>query len=324
MIAFTLCANNYLPYAFSLGESLKSTNPNVRFVIGLVDKKLKDFDYLQYEVIEVKDIVAPDLLEEMAAIYSITELSTAVKPFYFKHFFDKSEESKVMYFDPDIRVYSSLENLESYLGDHDVVLTPHMLKPPLDDKDPTDRSFLATGVYNLGFVGFRKSKESEVFLDWWSEKLITQSYGGDGLFFDQLWMSYAPCFLQNVKILHDPGYNVANWNLHERVLNKTEDTFYVNSVHPLVFFHFSNYKIDRPHILAIYNTRYSVADREDLREFLSEYVDLISNYIEMVDLQLEPYYGIRKRGNKLPHEIKGIRKLLLNFFRKGERFVLRY
>ena len=68
MIAFTLCANNYLPYAFSLGESLKSTNPNVRFVIGLVDKKLEDFDYLQYEVIEVKDIVAPDLLEEMAAI----------------------------------------------------------------------------------------------------------------------------------------------------------------------------------------------------------------------------------------------------------------
>ena len=36
-IAFTICSINYLAQARTLGDSLKATNPDVRFFIGLVD-----------------------------------------------------------------------------------------------------------------------------------------------------------------------------------------------------------------------------------------------------------------------------------------------
>ena len=37
-IAFTICSLNYFSQALSLGESLKKTNPQYEFIIGLVDK----------------------------------------------------------------------------------------------------------------------------------------------------------------------------------------------------------------------------------------------------------------------------------------------
>ena len=37
-LAFTICSINYLAQAQTLGQSLQKTNPDVEFVIGLVDK----------------------------------------------------------------------------------------------------------------------------------------------------------------------------------------------------------------------------------------------------------------------------------------------
>src|ERR1017187_7472506 len=39
------------------------------------------------------------------------------------------------------------------------------------------------------------------------------------MFVDQKWINLAPCFFENVKILKQPGCNMAFWNLHERHLS---------------------------------------------------------------------------------------------------------
>jgi hypothetical protein len=44
-IIFTLCSNNYLAQAKTLGDSVKKFNPDVLFVIGLVDKLHPEIDY---------------------------------------------------------------------------------------------------------------------------------------------------------------------------------------------------------------------------------------------------------------------------------------
>ncbi len=44
--------------------------------------------------------------------------------------------------------------LADLAGEHDIVVTPHHLRPlPRDGRTPTESDFLATGIYNLGFIG---------------------------------------------------------------------------------------------------------------------------------------------------------------------------
>ena len=95
-IAFTICSINYLAQARTLGDSLKITNPEIQFFIGLVDilhgvEFDKEFTP-EYPLIEIDKIDIEDF-DEMAARYDITELNTAVKPFYFTYFFKKYPEA---------------------------------------------------------------------------------------------------------------------------------------------------------------------------------------------------------------------------------------
>ncbi len=86
-IAFTLCSNNYLAQAKTLGDSLIEHNPDYEFVIGLVDRKRDDVDYdffRPHGIIEIEEIGIPKFAE-LGKRYGIIELNTAVKPFLFQH-----------------------------------------------------------------------------------------------------------------------------------------------------------------------------------------------------------------------------------------------
>jgi hypothetical protein len=59
-------------------------------------------------------------------------------------------------------------------------------------------------------------------------------------------MIHAPCFFDGIQIFRNVGCNVAYWNLYERLLVETEQGYMVNDSSPLVFFHFSGYKLSTP------------------------------------------------------------------------------
>ena len=203
-LAFTLCSINYLAQARTLGDSLKRTNPHIRYVIGLVDRldaaqvlddKLPDFELLELHQIGI------DGLDEMCKHYNITELNTAVKPYFIRYFFEKTPQVRnVIYFDPDIIVYQPLTNLENLLEKHDIVLTPHLTTPIDDQLTPNELHHLNTGVYNLGFIALHKSPEAVDFVKWWENKLFDECKIDlcNGLFVDQHWVNFAPIFWNNV------------------------------------------------------------------------------------------------------------------------------
>ncbi len=63
---------------------------------------------------------------------------------------------------------------------HSFVLTPHMTEPlPNDGKHPQDIHVLASGTYNLGFLGISKTTTALKMLDWWNDKLFAQASGQD-------------------------------------------------------------------------------------------------------------------------------------------------
>ena len=313
-IAFTICSINYLAQARTLGDSLKATNPEIQFFIGLVDTLegiafedayIPSFPMIEIDKIEIRDF------QEMADRYNITELNTAVKPFYFTYFFKHYPEAKnVIYFDPDIIVFQPLTGLLNSLSAHKAVVTPHINTPIEDQLVPNELHHLNTGIYNLGFVAFARCEENDRFISWWEEKLRYECLIDlcNGLFVDQNWMNFLPLFVLETHLERNPGYNAAYWNLHERLFSVQQATHIVNGEHPLIFFHFSGYDPAKPDILSKYQDRFELAARPDVTPLFDLYRNsLIANgngyyrkfhcaYIK--PLPVRPYQRVRKFINK--------------------------
>lgn len=239
MIFYTSICSNYLPKAMALAESVKRHCPDARFVLCLVERDVPSvaaafpaFD----EVILAKD-AGWENFDSFMFRHSIVEASTAVKPRFIQHLLERYQsETKFVYLDPDVLVYSNLSELESLLDHESIVLCPHLLQPGNIDMEI---SSLAHGSYNLGFLAVARSQNASDFLTWWAERLFLFCYDDKsrGIFTDQKWIDLAPCFY-DVKVLKHHGYDFATWSLLGSDLRTVGDNYVVNG-DPLRFIHFS-------------------------------------------------------------------------------------
>ncbi|SHG57649.1 hypothetical protein SAMN04488109_0905 [Chryseolinea serpens] len=277
-IVFTLCSNNYLAHAKTLGDSLRATNPDVEFIIGLTDKLSPQIDYTFFEPFQIipYDAIGVDFFEEMVHQYNIIEFNTSVKPFYFEYLFQKyGADSLVYYVDPDIAVYGSFEEMNNLLLTNNFLVTPHILKPLLEPS-PFETVFLNVGVYNLGFIGMRHSETTTLFLKWWQRRLREFCYinFSKGLFVDQLWVNFIHLLFDKAYILPSPGYNMAYWNMYERKLFVSDGKYFVNtSDTPLVFFHFSGYDFSNNPLKCTKDKRseFTLENRPDVADLFKQY-----------------------------------------------------
>jgi len=251
-VVFTIIASNYLAYARVLAASLARHNPGARLhVVILDDPSLSIPGDPGFEIIRPEQLPfdPPSDFYTMAAIYDVTELCTAVKPWAFRYLFDRGA-SVAIYLDPDIEVFDSLGPLEPLTRDHGLILTPHVTVPlPQDGKRPGEGDLLLAGMYNLGFLAL-SAQTATTFLPWWGDRLRRGCLNdpAQGLFVDQRWIDFVPALFEP-EILKEPGYNVAYWNLPHRVLTRAGDRLLVNGS-PLRFFHYSGFSPRTPHLLS--------------------------------------------------------------------------
>lgn len=317
-LAFTICSINYLAQAQTLGQSLQKTNPDIEFVIGLVDRldkvnlepdKIPPFQLLEIDKINI------DCLDDMCKNYDITELNTAVKPFYFDYFFkNRKDIQNVIYFDPDIIVFDTLKSLTDSLLVKSIVITPHISSPIWDDFTTREIDHLNTGIYNLGFIGVGRSEVSYEMIDWWKERLKKDCRIDlcNGLFVDQHWINFVPLYYpDSVLIEKHPGYNMAYWNLHERSITRDGEKFLSNH-QPLIFFHYSGYQLKNPNSVSKYQNRSTFEKRPDIVPLFEYYAQQLRNNFNDYYIKIPCYYikpPVVKR-------YKRVRKFLQTPFRK--------
>ena len=254
---FTIVSCNYFHYAKTLMQSVRKVDPSSDLFVVLVDDGYDPTNYASdiFHVINFKDIPIPDR-KRMCFQYDILELNTAVKPFAIKYLFNKGYH-KVVYLDPDIFVYSPLEKTFDALEAYDAVVTPHLTKPLADKFRPADLDILKAGVYNLGFLAVQATTEVQKFIDWWAEKLVDQCRVAiaEGIFVDQKWCDFIPSFVKQVLVDHDPGMNVAYWNLKHREVRELDNSYFVGPS-PLIFFHFSGLGLNGMSLLSRHEDRF--------------------------------------------------------------------
>jgi hypothetical protein len=270
--AVTICSTNFMAKALALRESYLTFHPESDFYILIVDRKHDRFGSLAPDVniLWVEDLGIKDF-SHYAMKFDILELNTNVKPTILSSLL--LHYNKVLYLDPDIYFYGTLQPVFTDLESHSIVITPHTLTPIMDGKRPAETDFIRFGTYNLGFVGVSKCEEGFKFLEWWSKRCLEHGFYEPqrGLSTDQKWIDLAPSFFPGLKILRDPGLNVAFWNLHERVVSNRGGIWMVNEECPLRFFHFSSFIANSPHAIAGKQSRFAIESRPDLHELLDAY-----------------------------------------------------
>jgi hypothetical protein len=256
---FTIASKNYLPYVRALLASVSKIHPEYRRFLCLADDVNGFFDVEAetYEIVLSEQIGIP-FFQDMVLRYDIMEFNTAIKPFMFKWLFENTDLDIIIYLDPDICVYSRFDRLERVIYEGaSVVLIPHITKPVEDGKNPNDYHMLQSGVFNLGFIAARRCTESLDYINWWGRRLATQCTAdfSKNLFTDQKWCDLAPCFLDNLRVFKDPGYNVAYWNLVQREIIPDSGGGWLVNGEPLVFFHFSGLNSENRHVVSKHQNR---------------------------------------------------------------------
>lgn len=163
----TIIAQNYLAHARALSASFRAQHPDGRVFVLSVDgwqsAPLRDDEL--FTRVDVTQLRIPRF-KQMAFRYMVTELATAVKPFFLQWLLVKQHVRRVLYFDPDIYFYQPLTALWQVLETNDVVLTPHLLEPLARGTSPSELDILKSGVYNLGFIGVKNSASVAMLLEW--------------------------------------------------------------------------------------------------------------------------------------------------------------
>lgn len=241
---FTIVSNNYLHYANTLFDSLKEFCPQADLVLGLCDQKTADTACPAAEIVEISELDIPEL-GTFIYQYSILELNTAIKPYVAELLMNRGYK-KVIYFDPDIRVFTSLDQMLGLLDQHNVLLTPHLTDLLDDGKLPSELGILQAGSYNLGYIALRTCAETRKLVKWWQAKLYKECVVDlpRNLFVDQKWMDLVPSMFDGVYISRDPSWNIAYWNLNHRNLQQLSDGNFTVDDRPLTFFHFSGFSIE--------------------------------------------------------------------------------
>ncbi len=245
---FTSITTCYLPKARVLASTLKQHNPDAVMHLVIADDLPEGFDLAQEDfdyVWKAEDFIKTENNDKWFFAHTVVELCTAVKGAAALHILQQTGTDKLVYLDPDIGVFDDLSPLADMLDKNSVLITPHQVEPAVCTRGIIDEEIcsLKHGVYNFGFFAVRNDENGLKFLNWWNDRLMEFCYDDipNGLFTDQKWGDLIPALFEFAKVVREPEYNVATWNLATRKISGNEvDGWKVNG-RPLRFYHFTGF-----------------------------------------------------------------------------------
>jgi len=253
-IVFTSINHNYLGRALLLGNSIKKYQPEIHFVIVLIEDAISITKDLEANLIAEAELECVDeiiTLEKLSISVrkslsglNVIEKCTAVKADAMLVLLKRAEVEFVTYLDPDIYVYGDISVIaEEHETSGDILLTPHLLSEPIQELHVINNEIAGSmnhGIFNLGFISAKKSPESIAVIQWWAERLhlYCRADYNRGIFTDQKWFDVAIGYFPCITVVRKFGWNMAPWNTFERTITSLNPPTLVTG-ESLLFFHYS-------------------------------------------------------------------------------------
>ncbi len=308
VIICTIISKNYISFARTLTDSFLKHNPKGKVFVLLVDQIDNYFDKKleKFLLVDINEIGIDDL-PHFCFKYTVLEQNTGVKAHFLSYLFKKYNLKKLIYVDPDILITNPLDNLWKILDDYSIVITPHILSPISDEKQPGELDIIRAGSYNLGFIALSNTDTTKNFLSWWSKRLLQYGYMNleKGMHVDQKWIDLVPSLFENVCVLRHPGYNVAYWNLMSRNVRIENSKITVNNK-PMYFFHFSGFSPENIGKVSKHQTRFELSQLKELKPIFELYRDLLfeNGYLQTKTWPF--HFDYFDNGIKIPSQARTI------------------
>jgi hypothetical protein len=142
----------------------------------------------------------------------------------------------ITYLDADLFFFSNPSAVLRELGGGSVLMVGHRFAPAL-------MHLKMYGIYNVGFLSFRRNNVGLRCLRWWRDRCLDWCYDRVeiGRFADQKYLDDWPTRFPRVVVLRHRGGGVAPWNVENYTLRLEKGRVLVDR-QPLLFFHFHGLK----------------------------------------------------------------------------------
>jgi hypothetical protein len=145
---------------------------------------------------------------------------------------NRPEADHIVYLDADVFFFSDPVPMYDEIDDSSIAIVAHRFPPEL-------HALEAMGLYNVGWLFFKRDRNSESCLRWWRERCIEWCYDWREAdrYADQKYLDQWPDLFPGVIALRHKGANLAPWNIANYRIRADGRGVWVDD-QPLVFFHF--------------------------------------------------------------------------------------
>jgi hypothetical protein len=146
------------------------------------------------------------------------------------------EVDLITYLDSDLFFFSNPQPIFDEMGNGSIAIIPHRFSKYL-------KRYERNGIYNVGWVSFRRDINGIACLQWWREKCIEWCYDKiePDRFADQKYLNYWEEMFEGVVVIQHKGANLAAWNISSYNLQFREGNVLIDNQF-LIFFHFNSFK----------------------------------------------------------------------------------
>ena len=229
---------NYLPRGLALYHSLREHCPEFKLWVLCMDaeaytllsqRNLPDIHLITLEEFERDDKELLQTKQNRSAVEYYFTCTPSLPLFILKH---HPEVELITYLDADLFFFADPTQLFAEMVGKSIAIIAHRFPARL-------RHIEVTGVYNVGWVSFRRNEIGLACLYWWRERCIEWCYDrieGER-YADQKYLDLFPEYFGPDVVIQNKGANVAPWNIENYALAIKGNNIYIDDK-PLVFFHF--------------------------------------------------------------------------------------
>ena len=232
---------NYLPRGLCLLDSLERHCPEFTLtVLCLDDACLERIKSLQRQTVfpvslTELEVANPELLTVKGGRNRLEYYYTC-GPTFIRYALNRDPGVDLMtYLDADLYFYGSPRPLVDVFEGHSIGVVGHHL--------PEFRMNMKNGLFNVGWISFRRDHDGLECLNRWRAQCIEWCYERheDGKYCDQLYLDQWPKLYKGFYEFTHHGANVAGWNVGDYRFSLRDGKAFVDD-DPLIFYHFHGFK----------------------------------------------------------------------------------
>ena len=300
--------HRYLPRGLALYASLKkhcsSFHLSILSLSEECSRALAALDLPEVTVVSLRNLEAFDAaLLRARENRSLIEYYFTLTPSWMLYLFENDAAPAMFtYLDADLFFFSDPAPVFAELRDASIGIIGHRFPPAFKD-------FERFGIYNVGWLSFRRDANADACLRWWRERCLEWCYdrAENGRFADQKYLDDWPSRFKNVAVVEHKGAGVAPWNIQSTTINRHQGRFLIDG-EPLIFYHFHGIQMLTAFLYTTGLVPYGVKASGDLSRLYSIYLNELNEWAHSAKV------GDRIRYN---HDQSFIRRILLepSFFK---------